>query len=277
MNSILRRRRGMMGRSDIVLDGANMTWEQGLISNTTGLLDGTNLYYISTSNFIRVINPNYALIYDGPTADSNNVKYNVYVFQYTSDKSLIGRFVLNTVDYGNTPVVLESACAYIKISFGHVSSSGVNMNMSNKADFHCVGKPLYSTWENTGFDLSNFTDGQSSAHTYNSTQKTLRIYSTANGTYRGAGKSFSWSSGYAYLVEYDLTYVKGTHKAAFTIGDVTYGPSSANITESTHVKYYYNRQDQSINKFKLFCTWSSNQAGDCTVSNFSIKRRKIPV
>lgn len=139
-----------------------------------------------------------------------------------------------------------------------------------------AGAPQPAAWEDVAFDLSDFANFSSGLHSYDSSAKTLRVYCTSAGTYRGVKKSITLDPLYEYKVDYDLTYVSGTHRSSFAVGSTTQTPNSGKITSSRHVSFIFNKADSyAIDNFRFFCTWDTSTTGDCTISNFSIKRRLL--
>lgn len=131
-------------------------------------------------------------------------------------------------------------------------------------------------WEDVAFDLSDFVNFSNCSHSYDSSAKTLRVYCTSAGTYRGVKKSITLDPLYEYKVDYDLTYVSGVHRSSFAAGSTTQTPNSGRITSSRHVSFIFNKAaSYAIDNFRFFCTWDTSSTGDCTISNFSIKRRLL--
>ena len=128
-------------------------------------------------------------------------------------------------------------------------------------------------WEDTGFDLSGVTDGSSCAHVYDSNAKTLRIYSTSTGTFRHIYKNFTYDTNYEYLVEYDVLIQSGTHCFAFADGNSLATPNTHGITSSGHVRLLTGTLSRPVYNINMYCTFTTSQNGNCTISNFSIKRR----
>lgn len=125
MNSILRRRRALMGVSDgaTIIDGAKLTWVQGITDLYFGGLRETD-YYISTSNYIDIQDSEYE--YLGPVADINGINYDGYIVQYDSDNRILSYLAM--VASGNRySLKLSARCRKIKITIGHQTSTGVPM------------------------------------------------------------------------------------------------------------------------------------------------------
>ena len=102
-----------------IIYGSGLTWTQGWLAN--GTLDTSKTTYLSTTDYIAMSMK--TLTFIGTDPDANNVKYYLYVTQYDSGKNYIVR--TGMMDGGAVEYDLYDNCAYIKLSFGHGSSSGV--------------------------------------------------------------------------------------------------------------------------------------------------------
>lgn len=120
---------GAQNNSGSIIDGSKLTWESGVILPLTGVIDSTYPTYIS-SGFVPVQEK--ILTYIGPYNDENNVPYQVFIAQYSANKSYMCR---SQIQYAgdNTPLALFHSCAYVRIMFGHPTDSGVTMDISEKA------------------------------------------------------------------------------------------------------------------------------------------------
>lgn len=118
------RRRALMGaKSGSIIDGADLTWVQGVTDLYFGGLRETN-YYISTSNYIDIQDSEYE--YLGPIADVNGVNYDGCIVQYDSNNRIISylAIVSNGIRYSSK---LSAMCRKIKITIGHTTSTETPM------------------------------------------------------------------------------------------------------------------------------------------------------
>lgn len=137
-----------------------------------------------------------------------------------------------------------------------------------------------SNWVDITPDLSTVTNGTSTAHTYNSETDELRVYSTANGTYRNAQIPMTFEENVKYRMTYDVKAV-----GRVTVGAVAQGSSSifggfttsANYTNASSYNSYafegiysQNSGFETSAKLYFYCTLSTSGAGDATWKNFRI-------
>ena len=131
------------------------------------------------------------------------------------------------------------------------------------------GKP----WEDTGITLQSFTRSSNTAvFTYDSTNKTLYIKSNGSKTWHGTACNFTTNSGYEYKLEYDLTYISGTHMGGPRKLDNRMFASTGYILESKHLRVDF-QHNSDIATLVLFDTVGTAQVGEMTYSNFSLQRR----
>lgn len=125
--------------------------------------------------------------------------------------------------------------------------------------------------------LSQFTaaNAQKTGVSYNSQTDSLRIYTLTNWQYVAAEyTNFIMEQGYDYLVRLDMAYVSGIFRAGFCAGSSLETPFGGPATENTHIEFIV-PYDSTIDRIKLFVTWSTSEAGDCTVSNFKVIKRPV--
>ena len=122
-----RRRALMMAQADSgsIIDGADLTWVQGVTDVYFGGLRETD-YYISTSNYIDIQDSEYE--YLGPVADINGVNYDGYIVQYDSN-GIILSYLAIVGDGNRYSHKLSARCRKIKITIGRLSSTGTGVTM----------------------------------------------------------------------------------------------------------------------------------------------------
>ncbi len=130
-------------------------------------------------------------------------------------------------------------------------------------------------WEDTGITLQSFVRLSNTAvFDYNSTNKTLHIKSNANRTWHGTSCNFTTNSGYEYKLEYDLTYVSGTHLGGPRKSNSAMAAGSGYVRESKHIIIRF-PANADIATISLFDTVGTAETGDMTYSNFSLQRRTV--
>lgn len=148
---------GVKEDGPVTINGANLAWEIGIIVATSGVVDSSYTTYISTTDYIPVSGKR--VTYTGPTADINDVKYFCYMTQYDSDKSLIRRDNIRNAT-ADSPRRVEYNCAYVRFSFGHATSTSVNMNLQDGDLFTALAEPTgmpyaKGTWDDLFYCIDN--------------------------------------------------------------------------------------------------------------------------
>ena len=120
MNSILRRRRAMMAAQesgDQIINGANLTWEQGNI-DASGVPAESD-YSIRTANYIPVKAGKY-IQYTGEIKDANNVRIFCYVIMYDSNNDFVGKTqILASASTVTPSISIPANCEKVKFYIGH--------------------------------------------------------------------------------------------------------------------------------------------------------------
>ncbi len=130
-------------------------------------------------------------------------------------------------------------------------------------------------WEDTGITLQSFNRLSNTAEfDYNSTDKTLHIKSNGSRTWHGTNCNFTTNSGYEYKLEYDLTYISGTHLGGVRKSNNTMAENTGYVLESKHLRVNF-QHNADIATLVLFDTFSTAQVGEMTYSNFSLQRRQL--
>ena len=135
---MMNRRRALMGKgdSDSTIYGSKLTWSVGNIDSTTGEINPSYPTYIS-SGFVNVEGGK-VLTYTGPDKDENDIAFYVYVGQYDENHDFISRTALYAVSGHIVTVQLVENCKYIRFQFGHITSTSVNMNVSDGSLLVCA-------------------------------------------------------------------------------------------------------------------------------------------
>lgn len=132
-------------------------------------------------------------------------------------------------------------------------------------------------WEEIPFSYDQFGVAYSSSNTsWNTTVNTIRVYTTANGTYKNASMLFSTSSGYEYRYACKISVTTGKGKIACrtTGGTTVSGTSSITVSNEQNIDVIF-QHNATINKLSLFCTWSTSEAGNVTFTDLKLYRRPI--
>lgn len=150
-----------MGKSDSdsTIYGSKLTWAVGNVDSTTGEFNPSVTTYIS-SGFVKVKGGK-VLTYTGPDKDENDIAFAVYVGQYDKNYDFISRISLYVPSSHIVTAQLVENCTYIRVQFGHATSTGVNMNVSDGSLFVCTVQDR-SEVKNTFVDGS-YAKGSSSA------------------------------------------------------------------------------------------------------------------
>ena len=126
MNSLFRRRRSIIAQQEepvgpYTIYGDSLIWEQGYLPTDT--LDTSYTTWIS-SGYVKV-NGNEYIDYTGPTEDENLVPWLVRIRQFDANKTYIGGSNILTAAGVYTQRKLVDGCKYIRICFGHESTTEV--------------------------------------------------------------------------------------------------------------------------------------------------------
>ena len=153
------------GEADTTIYGSRLTWEVGILLAATGELDPNYPTYIS-SGFVAV-DGGKVLTYTGPAADTNDVPFTVSVAEYDANYNFIQRSYIYYLSGHYDGLQLSANCKYIRLQFGHVSSTGVNMNVSDGASVICLVQDRSEV--KNGFVDGSYTHGSSAATISNNT------------------------------------------------------------------------------------------------------------
>lgn len=177
----------------------------------------------------------------------------------------------------------EMADAISAISGGGITPTGtINITENGTVDVTqyasaSVNVPTSaSDWVDVTPNLSSvtITNGTGTAHSYDSSTDALRVYSTANGTYRSASIDFTPESGVKYRIEYTLENANtaATNLAVVNSSDsVIIGLSRANSAFYAYETVLSTQPNYtSPCKIRFYCTWSTSAAGDATFKNFRV-------
>lgn len=138
-----------------------------------------------------------------------------------------------------------------------------------------MGKKKETPWETEALTLGSFAKpNYTTTFTYNANAGTLYIKSNANRQYHCIQKSWTFVNGYEYKLEYDITYVSGTHMGGARKSNNSMFADSGYVRESKHIiiEFQYNSD---LAYITLFDTVSTAETGEMTYSNFSLQRRLI--
>lgn len=115
----------------MIINGSDLTWEQGTILST-GSTDNTTGLVVRTTGYLPITEK--VLTYLGPMKNANDVGYSSFVAQYNSSQQFIERTLIKAEaeDSGKT-VQLDANCAYVRFTLGHSSTQGVNTATSEGA------------------------------------------------------------------------------------------------------------------------------------------------
>lgn len=128
-------------------------------------------------------------------------------------------------------------------------------------------------WEEMGISLNSFTIKSNSIRiNYNSENQSLRVYTQRPITYAAAECTFITTTGYEYLVVFDLLFVSGKFCFAPRYADNSVHYGTGILQENRHISTTF-PSDSAINKLAFFPVWNISENGDCTISNFHIYRR----
>lgn len=119
--NLLKRRRSLLSSVDgpNIINGSELTWEKGTISNT-GALNNSE-YVIRTSNYLEINSK--ILTYIGPKKNTNNVNYFLFVVQYNAEKVFMSRdYLLDTTGQVHVTTLNPLTC-FIKLAFGHSTAT----------------------------------------------------------------------------------------------------------------------------------------------------------
>lgn len=132
------RRRALMGESETnpTIYGSKLTWEIGILSSSTGELLSEYPTYIS-SNYVQVDSEK-ILTYNGPEKDENDTNYYVYICYYGENHAFVSREQIYSIPNHIVTKQIPENIKYVRFSYGHETTSGVNMNPSDGSLFVCL-------------------------------------------------------------------------------------------------------------------------------------------
>ncbi len=121
--------------------------------------------------------------------------------------------------------------------------------------------------------------GGNAAITLSQNNTVMRAYTTTIGTYRNVViTNFTADPSYVYRVSCHVKPTSGEPR--FTCrsagGQIVPSTSSGAITAETNLSYKFNGNAE-ITQLTLWLTWSTSSAGDTTISNWKIERRRLVV
>lgn len=103
-------------------------------------------------------------------------------------------------------------------------------------------------------------------------EDSVRVYTTANGSYRGAIIPLSLEAGKSYRGKVHIDYVSGSARVAFrrVSDNVLVGVSTNGQTQSGDYEFNLVNYDGTPVYLSLIVTWSTSDAGDATFSNLML-------
>lgn len=123
--------------------------------------------------------------------------------------------------------------------------------------------------------LSSFIDGERMSHTIEGSS--IRIYTTSNRATGNLYTPFTPKYGYTYLISADIAWVKGKARLGIENASTEQGillvPTSATTESGSYSREaVLSDSDRWTTdaSFKLWCTWSTSEAGDVTFSNLRV-------
>ena len=270
---MLNRRRALMAMqggspTDTWTELTVLTWTVGKTITSTGSI--STVTYGSYSAFVGVAGA--TVKYTGAVVDSNGKDIIVFLHEYAGST-----WKRRTRMYTGDEVTVGSDCTRWRFNFAHSSSDGTAMTQAIIDD--CFSAEYTADRTCQDYDdvkLSSIQGGSGISVSYSAENQSLRVYTTSNGTYRRAKQTISLPTYNEYLVEYDVLITKGTHTGTFASDTTTRSPNSGHLAESGHVSFTFRHDGTyTIDGFCLYSTWGTSEAGDQTISNFSVKWRPL--
>ena len=120
--------------------------------------------------------------------------------------------------------------------------------------------------------ISNWSKSNYVTMTIDDVNNTIYFKTTSNKTYQGANNPFTTESGYSYRMVTDLAYVKGQCRIAVqnsSASIIKASPAAPGATASGKLVLDFDH-DAAIASLRIFCTFATAMAGECTYSNLKV-------
>ena len=120
--------------------------------------------------------------------------------------------------------------------------------------------------------IANWNKANYVTMTTDAVNNTIYFKTTSNKTYQGATNPFTTESGYSYRMVTDLAYVKGQCRIAVqnsSASIIKASPAAPGATASGKLVLDFDH-DAAIASLRIFCTFATAMAGECTYSNLKV-------
>ena len=120
--------------------------------------------------------------------------------------------------------------------------------------------------------IANWNKANYVTMTTDAVNNTIYFKTTSNKTYQGANNPFTTESGYSYRMVTDLAYVKGQCRIAVqnsSASIIKASPAAPGATASGKLVLDFDH-DAAIASLRIFCTFATAMAGECTYSNLKV-------
>ena len=266
MNSLMRRRRALAakGKADTTIYGSKLEWKQGYIDSSTGVIDQSYSSWISTVDFIPMT-PGKVLTYTGPDKE-NGVEYRLYAYCYDSNFNFLERVYIYLVSsHYVSAQIINSSTAYIKLSYGHSSSGGIDVLPSAGSLMVCAGQDRSEV--KNGFVDGSYTHGTTSFSIENNVFSMLSIIK--NGTANSFNPRFKYPLNIKTgdTIRVKLTKTAGSMSGAYVLAFSVGGNSIGNVTWDASTGFNVTVTSSTSNN-TLFIDGSRSTGQDRTFTNY---------